>query len=507
MFMYGKNSIMKSYFLNTKIVGKENKEMSIKGGKKKWILIVVVAVAVLAVIIGVISHQATQKGSDKTKGTIDVITKRDIAISISGNGTIETATREDVTGGSYGMKIATVNVKEGDMVYVGDVICTFDTTDLKEQVTNLTEQVSETEANRKTQNADYDAQIAESKTTTAEQLAQAKENLAQAKATLAKEQAELAKRQKAYDDYIAGGGSITDMEAINLQSSIDSQKLTVDSAQGRVDSYQAQVDRLEEQDTSSIEEAKENYNDQVDSTVDNLQEQIENYEKQIENATIKATISGTVTAVNVSVGSNFTGGTIASIEAIDEFIVEAQIEEYDIPDISVGMKVLIKTDATRDQELEGIVTYVAPRATDSGSSLGGFSNFIDMDTSNFSSSNGSATYLVKISLKEQNERLRLGMNAKVSIITEESVKAWSVPYDAVHAREDGTTYLEVVTGKDEKGNILTKKMDVTVGIQGTYYIEVISDEIKEGIEILIPEAQGSSSISDLLNMMGADAGI
>ena len=172
------------------------------------------------------------------------------------------------------------------------------------------------------------------------------------------------------------------------------------------------------------------------------------------------------------------------------------------------MKVLIKTDATRDQELEGVVSYVAPRATNSGSSSGGLSSLMGgMDTSSFTGGSGSATYLVKIELNEQNERLRLGMNARTSIITEESVDVWSVPYDAVYTREDGTTYLEQVTGKDEEGNLITKELDVEIGLQGNYYVEASSPLINENTEILIPDAQGNSSIEELLNMMGADAGI
>ncbi|MBQ6811690.1 MAG: HlyD family efflux transporter periplasmic adaptor subunit, partial [Agathobacter sp.] len=236
--------------------------------------------------------------------------------------------------------------------------------------------------------------------------------------------------------------------------------------------------------------------------------QIADYQEQINEATVRASVSGVVTRINVKEGATFTGGVIASIEAVDQFVVEAQIEEYDIADIATGMKVLIKTDATRDAELEGEVTYIAPRATNSGSSAGGFNSLISgVDTSSFSSGSGSATYLVKIAISESNERLRLGMNAKVSILTEERVDAWSVPYDAVYTREDGSTYLEKVTGKDEDGNILTEEMNVELGIQGTYYVEVISSEIQEGIQILIPDAQGNSSIQELLNMMGADAGI
>lgn len=483
--------------------------MSPKLTKKKWIVIGVVAVVIIALVVGAIWISGSQNTVNEVQGTIDVITKRSIATSISGNGTVETATREDVTGGSYGMKVATVEVEVGDEVHVGDIICTFDSTDLEERVSNLKEQISETESERKKQNQEYDDRIAESEENTAKQLETAKVNLENAKVTLEEETIELERRQAAYDAYIAEEGHTEyDTEAINLQSLVDSQKEVVDSAQARVDYYEEQIDDLEAQDTSSLEEAKKNYNKQVDNTIDNLEEQIEAYEEQIADTTIRAGVSGIVTAVYVTEGGNVSGGTLASIEAVNAFIIEAQIDEYDIPDIAVGMKVLIKTDATRDAELEGMVTYVAPRATDSGSaSLGGLSGLMGGSSSSFSGSTGSATYLVKIELKEQNDRLRLGMNAKVSILTEESVDAWSVPYDAVHTRTDGTTFLEVITGKDEDGNLITREMDVKVGVQGTYYVEVISDEITDGMQILIPAVEGNSSLSDLLNMMGADAGI
>ena len=169
---------------------------------------------------------------------------------------------------------------------------------------------------------------------------------------------------------------------------------------------------------------------------------------------------------------------------------------------------MIKTDATRDLELEGVVSYIAPRATNTGGSSGGLSGLMGgMDTSSITGGSSSATYLVKIELKEQNDRLRLGMNAKTSIITEEQVDVWSVPYDAVYTREDGTVYLEQVVGRDEEGNLITKELEVLIGIQGTYYVEVISGFIDENTQILIPDAQGNSSIEELLNMMGADAGI
>lgn len=481
--------------------------MSAKKGKKKWIIIIVAVVLVIALIVGLAVAGAGKKQEQNTNGTVELITKRTIANSITANGMIEAANTENVTGGSYGMKVESVKVEAGDMVAVGDVICIFNTDDLDEQMKTVQENIADAKEDKQTQLADYDKQIADRKAENAEDLAEAKENLAEAEAKLAEEKAELAKWEKEYADGIANN-TLSVSEKVDLVSTINSQKSTVDNAQTRVDNYKSRVESLEDADTSNLEDAKENYAEQMDTTIDNYEERLESLQEQKDDCTIRAGISGVVTAVNVTEGSNFNGGTIASIEGVDRFIVEAQVEEYDVADIAIGMKVLVKTDATRDAELEGIITYVAPRATNSGSSsMSGFSSLMGgMDTSSLSGS-GSATYLVKIELKEQNDRLRLGMNAKTSIITEESVDVWSVPYDAIYTRTDGTTYVEEVTGKDEDGNYVTKELDVTVGLQGTYYVEIISDKVSEETEILVPDAQGNSSIEELLNMMGAGAGI
>lgn len=482
-----------------------------KKGKKRWIIIGVIAVVIIAIVV--VAAMGTSKDKEpQVAGAIEKITKRTIANSITGNGVIESANKQDVMGGSFGLKVATVNVAVGDVVSEGDIICVFDTEDIDERIKDLQERIAEVESDREAQNADYDERMEEASDNRADQIETAENHKAEAEADLAEAEAELTVRQQKYDAAVAEaealGESLSYADETSLLAQINSQEMLVDNLKNRIDSYQSQIDNLEDRDNSSIEENKNNYNERVDNSISSLRDQIKSYKEQKEDASVRANMSGTITALNVVEGASFSGGVVATIEGVDHFIVEAQIEEYDIPDIAVGMKVLIKTDATRDQELEGVVSYVAPRATNSGSSSGGLSSLMGgMDTSSFTGGSGSATYLVKIELNEQNERLRLGMNARTSIITEESVDVWSVPYDAVYTREDGTTYLEQVTGKDEEGNLITKELDVEIGLQGNYYVEASSPLINENTEILIPDAQGNSSIEELLNMMGADAGI
>ncbi|MBQ8518449.1 MAG: biotin/lipoyl-binding protein, partial [Agathobacter sp.] len=210
--------------------------MSAKKGKKKWIIIIVAVVLVIALVAGLAIAGVGKKQEQATNGTVELITKRTIANSITANGTVEAANTENVTGGSYGMQVETVKVKEGDIVTAGDIICVFNTDDIDEQIQTVQDNIADAKEDKQTQLADYDEQIADQKEANAEDLAEAKENLADAETKLAEEKAELAKWEKKYADGVANN-SLSVSEELELVSTINSQKTTVDNAQNRVDSY------------------------------------------------------------------------------------------------------------------------------------------------------------------------------------------------------------------------------------------------------------------------------
>ncbi len=303
---------------------------------------------------------------------------------------------------------------------------------------------------------------------------------------------------------------------IQQQGVVNQKDTALRSARSRVESLENQLKDLGEQNDDNITDARKNYNDSVSDQLDNLSEQIKNVQEQIDNCTVRAGISGIVTSVPVSVGDRYNGGTIAVIENAEQFFIEAQIDEYDIPDIAVGMEARIKTDATRDEVLNGQVIFVAPSAnTGNSSGLSDLGSLAGVDVSEFggsSSSSSDATFLVRIALDQQNERLRLGMTASVSIITQSAEDVWTVPYEAVYERPDGSRYIEIVDPNapvDENGNrIFSKKeLDVEAGLEGTYYTEIRSDKITEGMEVVVPKSGGSDTLNELMNMMGADGGI
>ena len=278
-------------------------------------------------------------------------------------------------------------------------------------------------------------------------------------------------KQSAQTEVTAQEGSIE-----LLKTTYNTLKSTLENTQGSLDSLTGSFAGM----TATL-----------DSSISSLEAQIKTMEKQINNKVIKATTNGLITSLNVSEGDMYLGSGIATIKGSENFIIQSEIDEYDIPDIKVGMKVLIKTDATRNEELEGEVIYVAPAATEA-------SNMLSMAGA---TSSGKATYKIEIALNENHERIRLGMNARLSIITIMKDNVLTVPFDAIHEDEAGAKYVEIT-----KDDINTEKVFIKLGTEGSYFVEVVEGELTEGMKVVLPEQKGTA-LEDLINQMGSGGGL
>ncbi len=208
---------------------------------------------------------------------------------------------------------------------------------------------------------------------------------------------------------------------------------------------------------------------------------------------------------------------IAAVENVDTFEVTTEIDEYDINKIQVGQEAVIRTNATGDLELSGTVTAIAPKASGGSSILdtgSGSSDMFSFDLSSMmggsysnGSTGGNVTYTVTIVVNTPCDQLKIGMTAKLSIILQQGENVLSVPFDALQQADDGSYYIEEITSVNEDGTSETKQIPVTTGLESDYYVEIIGDDVKEGMEVLIPEAEGGNSLEDLISSGGAMEGI
>ena len=544
-----------------------------KRQRKKKMRIGIALVLVIVILVGAIYIKRSKKESVDAEVKTEKLEKRTIVNSVSGSGKVEAVNSEEVTAGMAGTTIDSIEVQVGDHVEAGQPIAVMDTSSLSSQVKSLNDEIKDLEKQKadaeksKKEAEDKAAADAQAAQVQAAQDAYAREVAAQAqkeaneaekKQTLSALTAQynalntqytadnekLQSMQATYQEKLQDGADDgadagadagadgkkgwkeTDADAMAYYALILQQQGTVTTELAQLQNLQTSMKAVENADTSvsipavsspqlSLPATGQLNNMNVatgyDSAISTLKEQVKSLNRQIANGTIKARTSGTVTEVNAKAGDTYLGTPIASVEGIETLMLTAEVDEYDIPDVSVGMPVKIKTDATRDEELEGEVSFVALKASgsSSSSSLGAMSSLTGgADMSGFTAASSDATYTVHIALKEQNERLRIGMNAKISIITDSVKDAWSVPLESVQTDEDGREYIEVEEEKKVDGRKTTtkRKIPVITGIEGTYYIQIMSDELKEGMDVIVPESQ-DNSMEELMNMMGSDAGI
>lgn len=521
----------------TKEPGKEHKVLEkLKGAgrkiggfvkKHKLLTVLLILILIAAIVAGVIWRGKGKKTQMQTM-TIETarIEKMDLTNSVSVTGTLATANGKTASTTLKDIKVTKVYVEVGDEVQEGDIICTFDSSDIEDALAdaknnyavnrqldaldNYETQYQDTVSDA--ENSLQDAKDTRDAYKNAYANAQTAEQEALDKLNSVKAQYDTDSLKNAYDqaasalksviEAVDSTVTITDLESYlssvngslpescsSAYSAYQNAKAAYGEAQKAVSEAQSVYEQAQAAASqaysaySQAQSAREQAQDQYDSTVEQaektyekakLQDQlvsdddalnkIEDYEEQLSDCTVYASMSGTITALNVEEDNVFAGGTIYEIQDVHNFIVDATVDEYDVVNLEKGQTAYVKTDSLGDEELEGEVTYVAPTGT-TGQTMG--------------SNSGTASYEIQITLNEPQDKLRAGMTASVSIALEESRDALAVPYDCVQTNADGDSVIYV----DDNGE--KKEVKVTTGIETDYYTEVISDELSEGMTVYL----------------------
>ncbi len=207
---------------------------------------------------------------------------------------------------------------------------------------------------------------------------------------------------------------------------------------------------------------------QIQNDVTSMQISLQKYQKDFADSTLKAPISGTVTAVYAKEGAP-AGGLMFVVEDTDSLVIKTKLKEYDIASVEIGMPVVIKSDATGEQEFMGHISHISPAAVKSSTG--------EIQTE------GSVEFDAEITLDEQGTGLRVGMNTRMTIETARKDQVWAVPFDAVTTDEQGQDIVYVAR-TDENGVTTAVPVPVTAGMETDFYIEVSSDQLNEGDQII-----------------------
>lgn len=223
--------------------------------------------------------------------------------------------------------------------------------------------------------------------------------------------------------------------------------------------------------------------------------------------TVTAPSSGSIVELNAKVGATVTGGMIMGesdtsggkqcmqIADLSKMKVTVQVGEKDIAKIAVGQSANVTYPAFPDIVSQGTVTAIASVAsTDSGSGSG-----------------GSVTFNVDILIEAPDSRLKPGMTAEVSVVTEKLDDVVMVPTMALMTEDGEHYYVNQATDSEGKK---TRRVKVTVVTQNDNEAVVGKTQVKrddQGNEINpdVPVTKlrdGDTIVTDTGTGMTADGG-
>ena len=186
--------------------------------------------------------------------------------------------------------------------------------------------------------------------------------------------------------------------------------------------------------------------------------------------TVTAPSSGSIVELNAKVGATVTGGMIMGesdtsggkqcmqIADLSKMKVTVQVGEKDIAKIAVGQSANVTYPAFPDIVSQGTVTAIASVANSDAANGG-----------------GSVTFNVDILIEAPDARLKPGMTAEVSVVTEQLDDVVMVPTMALMTEDGEHYYVNVAT--DDEGK-QTRRVKVTVVTQNDNEAAVGKTQVK-----------------------------
>lgn len=264
-------------------------------------------------------------------------------------------------------------------------------------------------------------------------------NVAEAQRAVTAAQEDLANAQKA-------------AAAAQAASAIDA---AADAAAGTASSNAA--------DTSAISSAQRN--------LASAQAALDQANAKAAERTVKAPSTGSIVELNAKVGATVTGGMIMGegdtsggkqcmqIADLSKMKVTVQVGEKDIAKIAVGQSANVTYPAFPDIVSQGTVTAIASVANTDSSYGGG----------------GSVTFNVDILIESPDARLKPGMTAEVSVVTEKLDDVVMVPTMALMTEDGENYYVNLATDSEGKE---TRRVQVTVVTQNDNEAVIGKTQIK-----------------------------
>ena len=461
--------------------------MKFLGFLKKHIKLWIVLIIVIAIVI--YARYSIKKAQEALEAAANEpvtssLSVMDLQKSVSVTGTLTANDLKTVTSsiggtGLTGVKVSKVNYKEGDYVEAGTVVVEFDGDDYNRKIAEL--------------NAQYNIEDLKSA-----------QSISDLQKSIADYQEKIVDAQKWLDDYKLYYDNLLDAQKQykkypndpdtaeryrrETTYALNAYNLSIEGYEAKEKELKSYKDAIEAaQNNIQIAQLQQNYS-QTYTQVDAKDDVYESMEK----TQVSAPFSGYIITMNVEEGNNYqTGSTVFTIADTSGYVVEATVNEYDVASIKQGLPAVVKFEATGDEEFKGEVTYVSLA---SEATLSGTNAAASAMAATGTAGGTTATDKVKIKLTDNDERLRVGMTAKASVVLDSVSNVFAVPYDCVQEKDDGSFFINEILEDGTKKEIPVKK-----GLESDYYVEITGEGLKDGmtVEAIVSDAP-STDVMDYI---------
>lgn len=471
---------VESQLVNEEFIETDNQKKKPKIAKIIIIIIIAVIVLVLAYAIGSGAKKISQNMQDQMNamtggedGTYTV-DKQNVEQEITTSGTVIGIEKISYTS-PVTAKVEDICVEVGQTVSKGDVLLTYDSSKLGDDLAKVKIQA---QSDRAAGNESYEAA-----NEAASKASAARKKVKELKADIKKLQKEIATLSKKVSDYEEQMASTQTQE--NQDSSEEETDNEKSSGKNTINEkeYKKAVSDLEKKNTelakkqqslaeqesivAANEDVKvsESTKAQISATNQLSDMNVNDAQKSLDaaEAGITASASGIVESIDIVKGAyaNETQ-TLMTIIDSNKIGVEFSISKDDLGSISKGQKARVVISGN---EYEGTVDFVSRVAAS------------DMQMSSGSSQSAGGTIKGRIVLDEPDENIYIGVSAKVYIFVGKSEQTLVIPYEALNTDIDGD-FVYIVN----KENLIERK-DVTLGIYSDEYYEVL-EGLEEGDRVI-----------------------
>lgn len=257
---------------------------------------------------------------------------------------------------------------------------------------------------------------------------------------------------------------------------------TISDAKVNLANTQQELEDLYLTDSSSYRDLSV---EQAASSLADAQQRLYQNNDVVQDRDIVAPFSGTVEGMsNVVVGATPTGGSEDTIDLgtliSDEFLATFSLGAVDVAKVEVGQRVLVTvTSFTGVDPLDAYITEISSLPDDSGVAQYEVQALIEVP-------------------EDLDVELREGLLADIEVVEDEVSDVIRIPSSAI-TYERGAAMVEVLDSvteeqqqtidrlgiiRSETGEIPSYSVEVTVGLTGAYYAEIV-DGLEEGTMIIV----------------------